>query len=194
MFSPDFDMPGGPQFGGPNGYRFGGPRIGRGMMEPLILYVLTEKPMHGYEVISTIEDKSHGMWHPSAGSVYPTLQLLDEKGYVTLNEEGGKKIYALTDEGREAAGKNNLFDQLWNFGHDRNSNHNPHHDHHARREHREDMRAMRETLGGAMKDMRIIFRNGNETQKQQLLQTLEHLKQELHTIVENEPTSTKESR
>ncbi len=78
-------------------------RAGRGMMEPAILSVLLDKPMHGYEIISTLEENSHGMWRPSAGSIYPTLQLLEEKGLLSSQEIDGKKVYNLTDEGQEAA-------------------------------------------------------------------------------------------
>lgn len=81
----------------------GGFRAGRGMMEPAILGALEEKPMHGYEIISYLEDKSHGMWRPSPGSVYPTLQLLEEKDYVVSKEVEDKKVYQLTATGKTVA-------------------------------------------------------------------------------------------
>jgi DNA-binding PadR family transcriptional regulator len=83
----------------------GGHRARRGDMGPIILRALQEKPMHGYEIISHLEEKSHGMWRPSAGSVYPNLQLLEEQDLVTSKSEDGKKIYSLTDTGKEAAVK-----------------------------------------------------------------------------------------
>ena len=76
-----------------------GPRVQRGDMAPILLRLLREKPMHGYEIIRTLEEKSHGMWRPSAGSVYPTLQLLEEQEKITSQEVGGKKIYSLTTKG-----------------------------------------------------------------------------------------------
>lgn len=72
----------------------------RGDIGPLLLRALQERPMHGYEVIKHLEDKSQGMWRPSPGSVYPTLQMLEEQGLVVGREEGGKKVYALTEQGK----------------------------------------------------------------------------------------------
>src|ERR1700745_1834563 len=77
----------------------------RGDMSPILLRVLAEKPMHGYEIIRELEKKSHGFWRPSPGSVYPTLQLLEEQDLVTSRDEGGKKVYTLTDAGSEEAKK-----------------------------------------------------------------------------------------
>ena len=75
----------------------------RGNIGQLILHVLEEKPMHGYEIIRTLEKLSHGFWRPSAGSMYPTLQLLEEQGLIAGEERDGKKVYSLTDAGREQA-------------------------------------------------------------------------------------------
>ena len=62
--------------------------------------------MHGYEMIQTIAERSNGLWKPSPGSVYPTLQLLDDEGLITASEsEGSKKLFELTDTGRAAAEK-----------------------------------------------------------------------------------------
>jgi DNA-binding PadR family transcriptional regulator len=59
--------------------------------------------MHGYEMIKEIEERSGGIWRPSAGSIYPTLQLLEESGLIAGTEEDGKRRFSLTDEGRKAA-------------------------------------------------------------------------------------------
>jgi len=80
-----------------------GPAIRRGEIRPLILSVLRQKPMHGYEVIQELEEQSGGRWRPSAGSVYPTLQQLADEGLVTSEEVDGRRTYTLTDEGRKAA-------------------------------------------------------------------------------------------
>lgn len=77
-----------------------GPRAERGEVRYLVLDALKERPRHGYEVIQHIEERSEGRYRPSPGTVYPTLQMLEELGHVRCQEEGGKKIYALTDEGR----------------------------------------------------------------------------------------------
>jgi DNA-binding PadR family transcriptional regulator len=95
------------EYGGFMGFRgwHGQHRAGRGDMAPIILRVLLQKPMHGYEIISTLEEKSHGFWRPSAGSIYPNLQLLEERGLITSQDENGKKVYTLTDEGKQEAEK-----------------------------------------------------------------------------------------
>ena len=59
--------------------------------------------MHGYEIISELESRTDGVWRPSPGSVYPTLQLFEDEGLVTSDEYGGKRRYQLTDEGRSLA-------------------------------------------------------------------------------------------
>jgi DNA-binding PadR family transcriptional regulator len=87
-------------FGGHGGFGF---RARRGVLAPTILRLLLEKPMHGYEIISTLEEKTHGMWRPSAGVVYPTLQLLEEQELVASKEQSGKRVYLLTGSGRERA-------------------------------------------------------------------------------------------
>jgi DNA-binding PadR family transcriptional regulator len=56
--------------------------------------------MHGYEMIRELRDRTGGTWQPSPGSIYPTLQLLEDEGLVTVTERDGKKVYALTDAGR----------------------------------------------------------------------------------------------
>ncbi|EUA05877.1 transcriptional regulator PadR-like family protein [Mycobacterium kansasii 732] len=95
--------PGGPR----GGWRRGGPGRGRrGDVRAAILVLLGEGPMHGYEMIQQIAERSNGLWRPSPGSVYPTLQLLDDEGLVTAGaSDGSKKLFELTDEGRAAAEK-----------------------------------------------------------------------------------------
>jgi DNA-binding PadR family transcriptional regulator len=80
------------------------PRMARGDVRHAVLTVLADRPMHGYQIISEIEERSGGTWKPSPGSVYPTLQLLADEGLLTAEESGGKKTYSLTDAGRAEAG------------------------------------------------------------------------------------------
>jgi DNA-binding PadR family transcriptional regulator len=106
-FPPGFGFEG--DFGRGRGFgprRGRGHRRGRGDVRAAVLALLTERPMHGYEIIQEINARSGGFWRPSPGSVYPTLQLLTDQGL--LNLEGGagsKRQYSLTDEGRAEAGK-----------------------------------------------------------------------------------------
>jgi DNA-binding PadR family transcriptional regulator len=72
----------------------------KGDLKYVILDLLKDKPSHGYEIIRAIEDSFYGLYTPSAGSVYPTLQMLDDLGHVSSSERDGKKIYAITEEGK----------------------------------------------------------------------------------------------
>ncbi|WP_354348741.1 PadR family transcriptional regulator [Pseudarthrobacter sp. PvP090] len=81
-----------------------GSRAGRGEVRSAVLALLAERPMHGYQIIREIEERSGGCWKPSAGSVYPTLQLLADEGLIRAEESNGRKIYSLTEAGREVAG------------------------------------------------------------------------------------------
>ncbi|MER7199278.1 MULTISPECIES: PadR family transcriptional regulator [Streptomyces] len=100
-FGPGFGP--GPWGGGRGGR--GGPRgrARRGDVRASILALLKDRPMHGYEMIQEIAERSGGAWKPSPGSVYPTLQLLEDEGLIASESEGGKKLFALTESGRSAA-------------------------------------------------------------------------------------------
>jgi DNA-binding PadR family transcriptional regulator len=116
---PDFEGPPGRPgvpFGdfGPRGDFGPGPRgrgrhrgrgARRGDVRAAVLALLTERPMHGYEIIQQIEERSGGVWRPSPGSIYPSLQLLADEGLVTGDEVGGRRLFTLTDAGREAAAR-----------------------------------------------------------------------------------------
>jgi DNA-binding PadR family transcriptional regulator len=80
-----------------------GPRMARGDVRAAILALLAEGPMHGYQIIHEIEERSGGAWKPSPGSVYPTLQLLADEEIVAAKESHGRKIYSLTEEGKRLA-------------------------------------------------------------------------------------------
>lgn len=82
-----------------------GRSVRRGDMGLVLLTALLSRPMHGYELIKVLEEKSHGTWRPSPGSVYPTLQLLEEQDFVTSSQQNGKKVYAITDLGRQETTK-----------------------------------------------------------------------------------------
>ncbi len=74
--------------------------FGRGDIKFLLLDLLKERPMHGYEMIKELETRFSGFYSPSPGSVYPTLQMLEDRGYVGSVSQDGKRVYSLTDEGR----------------------------------------------------------------------------------------------
>jgi len=71
----------------------------KGDLKYVILDLLKDKPRYGYEIIRALEEQSHGFYKPSAGVVYPTLQMLEEMGYAKSTERDGKKVYTITAEG-----------------------------------------------------------------------------------------------
>lgn len=81
----------------------GGTRMQKGDVRAAVIALLAEQPMHGYQIIREIEERSGGSWKPSPGSVYPTLQLLVDEGLLRAEESGGRKTYSLTEEGRQVA-------------------------------------------------------------------------------------------
>ncbi len=95
---PEFARSRGPRYGRGRG----GPRARRGDVKAAVLALLAERPMHGYEMIREIEERTDGAWVPSAGSIYPTLQLLEDEGLIRGEESEGKRRFALTDAGTEA--------------------------------------------------------------------------------------------
>src|SRR6195256_5823833 len=84
------------------GRRRGG-RMRRGDIRTALLAILAEEPGHGYDVIQRLEEKTQGAWRPSPGSGHPTLQLLEDEGLTRSLEREGKRVYELTDTGREEA-------------------------------------------------------------------------------------------
>jgi len=84
-----------------NDFRNWGPErmFHKGDFKYLILDLLKDKPRHGYEIIRELEGQSHGFYSPSPGTVYPTLQYLEDMGYVTAREQDGKRVYTITEAG-----------------------------------------------------------------------------------------------
>ena len=80
-----------------------GRKRGRGDIRAAILALLAEQPMHGYQIIQEVTERSSGSWAPSPGSVYPTLQQLEDEELVRADESAGRRVYHLTDAGREQA-------------------------------------------------------------------------------------------
>lgn len=93
----------GPGRGG-RGFGGGAFRVGKmladGDLRVVVLALLTDGPRHGYDIIKALEERSHGVYSPSPGVVYPTLTYLEEVGYVSAATEGNKKVYTITDTGR----------------------------------------------------------------------------------------------
>ena len=76
-----------------------GRRAGRGDIRAAVLLLLAEQPMHGYQLIQEIGERSDGRWRPSPGAIYPALALLEDEGLVVITAEGGRKLASLTEAG-----------------------------------------------------------------------------------------------
>lgn len=112
---------------GPGVFGFGrpmGPKrrvVRKGELKYVLLELLADEPMHGYELIRRLEEESNGMYSPSPGSIYPTLQMLEDQGYVLSEQLDGKRVYRITDAGREfrlehTARTDDIFSRFVNMG------------------------------------------------------------------------------
>jgi DNA-binding PadR family transcriptional regulator len=81
--------------------------VRRGDLKYLILQVLSEKPTHGYDIMTVLNEKFGGFYFPSAGAIYPTLQMLDDVEYIHSMDEDGKKVYSITPTGIKFLEDNN---------------------------------------------------------------------------------------
>ncbi len=91
-----------PGRGGPGFGPRGRGRARRGVVREALIGLLAERPMNGYEMIGELESRTNGVWRPSPGSIYPTLQALEDEGLIRSTEDGGKRTFELTEAGRTA--------------------------------------------------------------------------------------------
>lgn len=146
-------------------------RAQRGDLEPIILRLLCEKPMHGYEIIRTLEERSHGFWRPSPGSVYPILQFLEESELVTSNDEDGKKVYAITDKGRAKCNETPRSDRDHTF-----------HEHMKAGFRFRDMRC---EIRDLVRDLKQVAMRGDDKQVGEVKQMIKDFHARLKTLVED---------
>jgi DNA-binding PadR family transcriptional regulator len=90
----------GPGFG-PGGPRGRGRKARRGDIRTAALLLLSEEPRNGYQIMQEVQERSDGVWRPSPGSTYPALQQLEDEGLIRARELDGRKLFELTDAGRE---------------------------------------------------------------------------------------------
>jgi len=115
------DWSGGPPRGRPHWRGRAARLFEQGDLKYVILRLLEEKPRHGYEIIKDLESRFGGSYAPSPGTVYPTLTMLEDLGFArVVPEEGGKKIYEITDEGRKYLAEhsntvNDIFERIARF-------------------------------------------------------------------------------
>lgn len=166
--------PGGPGFGpGPWGPRGrGGPRgrARRGDVRASILALLKERPMHGYEMIQEIAERSGGAWKPSPGSVYPTLQLLEDEGLIASESEGGKKLFSLTESGRAAV--EDVADAPWEEA--------------SRGVDWEALGEIRQAGFGLMEAFGQVWKTGSKEQREKALAVINDARKKLYLILADE--------
>ncbi len=98
---------------GGRGGHAGGHRGRRGDVRAVILALLAERPMHGYQMLEELSTRTRGLWRPSPGSLYPALQLLEDQGLVRSAEEQGRRRFELTEEGRALQARSTPGAALW---------------------------------------------------------------------------------
>ena len=144
-------------------------RFSRGDIKYVLLTLLEEKSQHGYQLIKEIESRHGGFYKPSPGSVYPTLQMLEEGGYITGEEVEGKRIYTITESGRQL-----LADRSNSIGPIEQLNDRP--------QLVELKNAFRELKGAVMQ----VGRSGNSDKIIRVRELLNRVKREIYTILSEE--------
>ena len=158
---------GGFPWGGPGPGPGGGRgRRGRANVRTALLALLAERPMHGYEMITELESRTGGIWRPSPGSVYPTLQLLEAEGLITSEESGGRKRFTLTDAGRAEA--QNVGPAPWaNVGDGA----------------MQDFSDLKDVSFGAMNALRQVMMSGTDEQRRRAIEVIEEARKKLYAIL-----------
>jgi len=147
----------------------GGRRRSRGDVRAALLALLAERPMHGYEMIAELEERTDGLWRPSPGSVYPTLQLLEDEGLVRAEADGERRRYSLTDEGQAAAARVLEGGTPWSRVGDEAGG--------------EAARALREAAFTTMAAVRQVAFVGGEAEQRAAAELLEQTRQRLYRLL-----------
>ncbi|MCK2212771.1 PadR family transcriptional regulator [Actinomadura sp. ATCC 31491] len=98
----------------PGGFGPTGRVFGPGELRLAVLALIAEQPGHGYQIMSRLSDRFNGTYEPSAGSIYPTLQLLEDEGLVRVEQADGRKVHHVTDDGRRVVAEQAAeIERLW---------------------------------------------------------------------------------
>ena len=150
-----------------------GPRAGRGDIRAAILALLAEEAMHGYQIMRELTERTGGIWRPSPGSIYPTLQLLQDEGLVRSEDaDGGRKLFHLTDEGKAAVDKSGS-KPPWET---------------VAAEHDSGAVDIRDLVGGVMAAARQVVHDGTNEQRNQAAEILRDARRRLYQVLADEPT------
>jgi DNA-binding PadR family transcriptional regulator len=132
-----------------------------------VLALLAERPMHGYEMITELETRTGGVWRPSPGSIYPTLQLLEDEGLIISEESGGRKRFTLTEAGQAEA----------------TSAGEPAPWEHVGDETVENWHDIKDAAFGAMNALRQVMMTGTDEQRQRAVEVIVDAKRKLYAIL-----------
>jgi DNA-binding PadR family transcriptional regulator len=171
-FGPDFGFGPGPF--GPRGRGRGRGRAGRGDVRAAIISLLSEQPRNGYQIIQEINERTGGLWRVSSGSVYPAIAQLEDEGLIEPTDGNGRKLFALTEAGREHVEHNaEHLARLWEAG-------------------AEDARfaeflSYRELIGQLAAAVRQVDEVGTPAQREEARQVLTRARQTLYKILAADP-------
>lgn len=158
--------PGGHGGHGPHGRGRG--RGGRRVnVRAALLALLAERPMHGYEMIQELESRTGGVWRPSPGSVYPTLQMLEDEGLIASEETGGRRRFTLTAAGRAEAEQVAEAPPWQEFSDESVSS----------------WQDIRDATFGAMNALRQVMMTGTDEQRQRAIEVIAEAKRKLYAIL-----------
>lgn len=154
------------------GRGYGGPRRGRPSRDArgVILALLAEGPRNGYQIIQAIEERTHGAWRPSSGSVYPALQQLEDEGLVAPVEHEGRRAFALTEAGAAQVRERPAAPDLGDLGGDAG----------PRGE-------LRRALRDLMEAARQVARTGTAAQVAEAASTLDGARRALYRLLAEDP-------
>ncbi len=156
---------------GPGGGSWGDePRTRRGQIKFMLLELLSERPQHGYELMNELEARRGGFRRPSPGSVYPTLQMLEEGGYLTSEEIEGKRVYTITESGRQFLSDRPQRDAR--SPHDRSTGDKP-----------SELIELRHTLTQLNDAVAQVARSGNGEHANQVRELLAQVKREIYKLL-----------
>jgi DNA-binding PadR family transcriptional regulator len=150
------------------------PRTRRGDIKFILLALLAERPQHGYELMNELEARRGGFRRPSPGSVYPTLQMLEDGGYLTSEEVEGKRVYTITESGRQFLSDRQKQSDSRNVS-DRFTDNKP-----------SELIELRQTLTQVNDAVAQVARSGNVEQANQVRELLTQVKREIYKLLAEE--------
>lgn len=156
---------------GHHGRRHGGGRRPRGEVRTAVLLLLTEQPMHGYQLMDAVAERSGGRWRPSPGALYPTLHQLEDDGLITVSHSAGRRLATLTDEGRALVERER---PDWSDPFTSTPEQQPGDD-------------LRSELGQLHDAVRVVGRNGTDAQRAQVVRLLAEARRSVYLLLAGDP-------